>query len=95
MNKSYVKPFRSWFGSKKETESFITKVVDTRNYFTHYDSSLATKAASGEDLWKLCQKLEALFQLHLLVLVGIDPKPIVEGLVVKGYSRLGNKLKLK
>ena len=93
--KAMVKPFRSWFGNKKETESFITKVVDTRNYFTHYDSSLATKAASGEDLWKLCQKLEALFQLHLLVLVGIDPKPIVEGLVVKGYSRLGNKLKLK
>ena len=93
--KAMVKPFRSWFGNKKETESFITKVVDTRNYFTHYDSSLATKAASGEDLWKLCQNLEALFQLHLLGLVGIDPKPIVEGLIVKGYSQLGNKLKLK
>lgn len=91
---SLIEPFQEFFGSQDEATSFVSKVVHTRNYFTHYNQSLEGKAAKREDLWKLCQKLEALFQLHLLGLVGIDPKPIVEGLIVKGYSRLGNKLKL-
>ncbi len=72
--KQMIEPFRDLFGNARKRDSFIGKVVDTRNYLTHYDSSLENKASSGEDLWKLCIKLEALFQLHFLHLIGMDSK---------------------
>jgi len=71
-----VKPFKDLFGNEKERGSFIRKVVDTRNYLTHYDSGLETKAASRESLQELCMKLEALFQLHFLRLIGMDSESI-------------------
>ena len=74
--KQMINPFKDLFGNSREHGSFIRKVVDTRNYLTHYDSGLETKAASREDLWKLCMKLEALFQLHFLLLIGMDIESI-------------------
>ena len=74
--KQMIEPFKDLYGNKKERNSFISKVVDTRNYLTHFDSSLEDKAAGVEDLWKLCLKLEVLFQLHFLRLIGIDDNAI-------------------
>lgn len=74
--KQMIEPFKDLFGNSRKRNSFIGKVVDTRNYLTHFDSSLENKAASGEDLWKLYRKLEALFQLHFLRLMGIDDNAI-------------------
>ena len=74
--KQMIEPFEVLFGDVKERRYFIGKVVDTRNYLTHFDSSLEGKAAGVEDLWKLCLKLEALFQLHFLRLIGIDDNAI-------------------
>ena len=51
-------------------------MVDTRNYLTHYDPALAARAAKHGDLLPLVSKLEALFQLHLPLLVGIDQSRI-------------------
>jgi hypothetical protein len=42
------------------------------NYLTHYDPALAAHAALREEMLPLVFKLAALFQLHLLQLVGID-----------------------
>lgn len=67
-----LEPFEILYGGAKERKYFIGKVIDTRNYLTHYDPKLAQQAASGEALWKLCMKLEALFQLHFLRLIGLD-----------------------
>lgn len=67
-----LEPFESLYGGSKECKQFIGKVIDTRNYLTHYDPKLAQQAANGETLWKLCMKLEALFQLHFLRLIGLD-----------------------
>lgn len=83
--KQMIKPFKDLFGNSKKRNSFIGKVVDTRNYLTHYDSSLENKAASVEDLWKLCLKLEALFQLHFLRLIGIDDNAI-KSMVNKSFA---------
>lgn len=88
--KDMVYPFQTWFGGKKQTTTLVNKVVNARNYLTHYDSRFPTSVASGENLWWLSQKLEALFQLHLLTLIGVDPKPIVEG-----HNKLADKLKLR
>lgn len=79
--KLMVDPFKCFFDNKKERESFVNTVTNMRNYLTHYDSELETKVSiEVEDLWKLCLKLEALFQLHFLGLIGMDLesiKPIV------------------
>lgn len=89
--KQMIEPFQHLYGSPKECQSFVGKVVATRNYLTHYDSRLAKQSANGEELWKLCMKLEALFQLHFLRLIGLDGKTI-DNIVEKNHA-LRNKLK--
>lgn len=55
----------------------IRKIIDTRNYLTHYDEQLKTLAASGIELWALCRKMEAIFQLHLLQVLGFTQEEIM------------------
>ncbi|WP_313223347.1 HEPN domain-containing protein [Pseudoxanthomonas mexicana] len=71
-----LKPFSSHFGNAEVRKDLVDRVVDTRNYLTHYDPSLAERAATGRELYELTSKLRALFQLHLLVLVGIETRTI-------------------
>lgn len=71
-----LEPFENLYGDSKQRKHFIGKVIDTRNYLTHYDAKLAQQVARGEELWKLCMKLEGLFQLHFLRLVGLDGESI-------------------
>ena len=92
--KRMVEPFKCFFHNKREREFFVNKVTNTRNYLTHYDSELGTRAAvEADDLWKLCLKLEALFQLHFLSLVGIDLESIKY--IVNKNRALRNKLGLE
>ncbi len=86
-----LKPFESLYGDSKQRKHFIRKVIDTRNYLTHYDERLAQRAARGKELWSLCMKLEALFQLHFLRLVGLD-SDIINNLVNENHA-LRDKLK--
>lgn len=71
-----LKPFASHFGNAEVRKEFVEKVVDTRNYLTHYDPALAERAAHGIAIYHLSEKLEALFQLHLLTMVGISQERI-------------------
>lgn len=75
--KEIIYPFRNLFKSKKQIKSFVGKVTDTRNYLTHYNHDLENKAITkGENIYKLCIKIEALLQLHFLQLIGLDTKTI-------------------
>lgn len=85
-----IEPFQNLYGSPRKCKSFIAKVIDTRNYLTHYDSKLAGQTADTKELWTLCMKLEALFQLHLLRLVGLDGDAIDN--IVKQNDTLRSKL---
>ena len=85
-----IEPFEDFFGSNSERKHFISKVVATRNYLTHYDSGIEDQAASGEDLRTLCRKLEALVQLHFLRLIGIKDEDL--SAIVKGNFDLRDKL---
>lgn len=67
-----IEPFQHFFGSRSEAQKFISRIVDTRNYLTHYDKRLCASVKTGTDLWRLCMKLEALFQLHFLRLIGLE-----------------------
>ena len=51
-------------------------VVKTRNYLTHYVESGEEAAATGESLIRLTRKLEALFQLELLRIIGFEIEQI-------------------
>jgi len=45
--KQMLEPFESIYGSSKERKQFIGKVIDTRNYLTHYDPKLGSKLPMG------------------------------------------------
>jgi hypothetical protein len=87
-----LEPFKELYGSKDQRKSFIRKVVDTRNYLTHYDKRLSPSLADGDSLYNLCMKLEALFQLHFLQLIGLD-KNFIDKLL-RSSSALERKLKI-
>ncbi|MEG4058200.1 MULTISPECIES: ApeA N-terminal domain 1-containing protein [unclassified Microcoleus] len=74
--KNIIEPFKDFIGTKKQRKKLITTIVDTRNYLTHYNEALESKAASGRDLWLLCLKMEAIFQLHLLQVLGFTPAEV-------------------
>ena len=68
-----LEPLERWFGDRAERGAFVNTVCDTRNYLTHYDETTTRNRATGSDeLFELYGKLEALFQLHLLRLAGLD-----------------------
>ncbi len=71
-------PFRSHFGSSKSRDRFIENVAATRNYLTHYNPELEGRAVGGTELFRLGLKLQALFQLHVLKLLGIEMERIEE-----------------
>lgn len=80
-----VEPFQEKLGNASDRKRLLQQIVDTRNYFTHYDVTLKDKAAQGEELWRLCEKLEALFQLHFLKLIGFSDEEI-NTIVLESFS---------
>ena len=91
--KRLIEPFEEFFVGANGLENFISQVANTRNYLTHYDDALVSRAASGEALWELSMKLEALFQLQILRLLGVDNE-LIKLIVYKNYA-LKDKLGLK
>ena len=64
-----IEPFKDIIGTDEERQELITSIMDTRNYWTHYNPELESKVAKGWNLEVLCSKIEALFQLHFLQLL--------------------------
>lgn len=91
--KRLIKPMGCLLGDRKEQNCFVSKVVDTRNYLTHFDKQLAARAARGEELWKLYRKLEALIQLHFMLIIGLELQ-FIKAIVNENHS-LREKLELE
>jgi len=89
--KKIIEPFKDHLGTSKERSKLLRKIVDTRNYLTHYSESLHDEAAKGRDLWILCLKMEVIFNLHFLKVVGFTDEEI-NG-VVENCHPLKRKLK--
>ncbi|MBA7477682.1 hypothetical protein ES707_13096 [subsurface metagenome] len=62
-------------GNRKE---FIKKVIDTRNYHTHYDQKLYKRAARGQDLVSLTKKLRILLEVCLVTQTGLDANKAID-----------------
>ncbi|EKP4442047.1 hypothetical protein P3I65_004681 [Vibrio alginolyticus] len=89
--KYIVEPFKEQLGSSKERSKLLRKIVDTRNYLTHYNETLETNAASSSELFNVCQKMEAIFQLHFLKVIGFNDSEIAS--VIENCYPLRRKLK--
>lgn len=89
--KKIIEPFKNHFGTSKERTKLLRKIVDTRNYLTHYNQSLHDESAQGKDLWVLCMKMEAIFNLHFLKVLGFTDEIISR--VVENCHPLKQKLK--
>ena len=74
--------YQRLYGTKKEREAFISKVVDTRNYYTHYDMDIESQAATDwRELARVYRNLDNLLKLHLLRLSGMGDEGIVEAVM--------------
>jgi hypothetical protein len=85
--KSIMEPFKNFLGNNREREKLIRKIVDTRNYYTHYNKDLENKAADGTELWQLCQIMEFIYQLHFLRVIGFTDLEITN-VVENSYSMM-------
>ncbi|MCY4365517.1 MAG: hypothetical protein OXE17_04750 [Chloroflexi bacterium] len=87
-----VDPFKAYFGTQRERRKFVNQAYDTRNYLTHYDESTTeSRAKTTDELFELHGRLEGLFQLQLLKLIGVDSSTIDS--IVENSASLGRKLK--
>ena len=70
-----TKPFGHFMCGEKRPQ-LIDKIVKTRNYLTHLDPDSEQEAATGASLQFLCSKMNALFRLHFLKLIGFNEEEI-------------------
>lgn len=70
-----IKPFEGFIGAEKVPQ-LIDYIVDSRHYYTHYNPELESKAAKGQNLYILCLKMEMLFELCFLELMGFSQEKI-------------------
>ena len=74
--KSIIKPFKDLIGADANQQALIDSIVHTRNYLTHHNPRKELKAATGTNLWGICLKMELLFELHILQLMGFSRERI-------------------
>jgi hypothetical protein len=89
--KRIIEPFKDKLGSSRDRSKLLRKIVDTRNYLTHYNEDLKENSADGSELWNLCQKMEVIFQLHFLKVIGFSDEEINS--VVENCYPLKQKIK--
>ncbi len=89
--KKLIEPFESHFGDKATIHSIVRKIVDTRNYLTHYDLAAEKRAAKGRNLWILGQKLESIFELNIYKRLSFSDEDIVN---ICKFGNLKQKLSL-
>ena len=93
LKKRVAAMFEPYWPLYQTTESkgeLVRKIVDTRNYLTHYSSGLSTKACQGVELFHLSKRVEVLLQLYVLEILGLDRNTIVD--IVAGNRQLLWKL---
>ena len=74
--KGIIEPFKDIIGDESKRDSLIDKIVKTRNDLTHSNLDLNPQTAKSKILWYLCLKMELLFQLHFLHLIGFNREEI-------------------
>ncbi len=60
----------------RDTDWFVNKVLNTRNYLTHYDPSKKEGAATNDELLEITHKLKVLIEAVLLTELGLSPTEV-------------------
>jgi len=89
--KNIIEPFKEYFGNSNARHKLIRNIIDTRNYLTHYNNELESKAVQGVALYILCGQLEGIIQLHLLSQLGFSEIKIRD--ILNSNDRLRQKIK--
>lgn len=71
-----IKPFEDIFGDEDKRKEIVDGIIHTRNYLTHHEPAREQKAAKGLDMWSLNLKMEAIFQLNFLRVLGFTEAEI-------------------
>lgn len=58
--------------SKTKIKSFVNKIYETRNYYTHFDEKKRARALSGEDLYKATCVLEIIIKSCIMREIGFS-----------------------
>ena len=74
--KRIIEPFKQLLGNCNQRDELIGKIVDTRNYLTHYVIELESKSVKDIKLFQLCLKMELIFQLSFLNDLGFSQEQI-------------------
>lgn len=77
---------------KKIENNFVKRIVNTRNYLTHYDLNKEMGALRGDELDKTCRYLKLVLEYYILLEIGIDTKKINE-VVEKRIDLLKNRFR--
>lgn len=85
---TFIDVANSIIGDKKGVKHFISTVIDTRNYLTHYDPELKQKAADPITLFDITERLKILVECCLLRELGFSEKWIVERIKEVRLARL-------
>ena len=72
---SLIEPFKELICDKNDPDELINRIVCLRNYLAHLDPAKKS-AFRGEELPLLCHKMELLFQVNFLDLVGFSREEI-------------------
>ena len=74
--KRMIRPFKDTFGNNEKRERLVNKIVEVRNRLTHHGLSLEPSAATIQGLEYLCLKMELIFELHFLLLIGFSEEQV-------------------
>lgn len=74
--KAIIEPFKNYLGDSAQQKKLLRQIVVTRNYLTHYSPELEREAMKGADFIYICQKMEAIFGLHFLKVIGFTKDEI-------------------
>lgn len=87
--KKIIGPFKKYFGNNAQRQNLLKKIVDTRNFLTHYDKSLIDKSAKGKELWILYFNMEIILNLNFLHIIGFNDEHIED--IVKNCKVIKSK----
>ncbi len=59
-----------------DKKDFINKVINTRNYMTHYDLDLKDKSVDGKELFIITEKLKMIVEICILKEIGLSLEEI-------------------
>jgi hypothetical protein len=68
-------------------ELFVSRVIDSRNYYTHYDTEKRIKAAHGTELEAITGLLRVLLGFNILLECGVSKEKCVELILRYNYYK--------